>query len=105
MSVILNLIPLLLMIAAIPLFQNDYILTMAYALIIAFSFLIRYEQRDAFFFIFGFIIMTLAEYLFVSTGVETFVRNTLFGVMPVWLPFLWGYAFVAMKRTIALLSR
>ncbi|MBN2052170.1 hypothetical protein JW756_01585 [Candidatus Woesearchaeota archaeon] len=65
----------------------------------------RYEQRDFLFFIFGFIAMIISEYLFVSTGVETFVRNTLFGLMPLWLPFLWAYAFVAMKRAIIILGK
>jgi len=36
--------------------------------------------------------------------VETFVRNSLFGLMPLWLPFLWGYGFVAIKRGIKILE-
>ena len=48
--------------------------------------------------------MIVSEYLFISTGVETFNRNSLFGLMPLWLPFLWGYAFVVMKRVIVVLD-
>ena len=48
--------------------------------------------------------MILSEMIFISTGVEIFVRNTLFGLMPLWLPFLWGYGFVAIKRGIKILE-
>jgi hypothetical protein len=54
--------------------------------------------------IFGFFIMIVAEYFFVMTGVETFRRNTLFGLMPLWLPFLWAYGYVAIKRAIEILA-
>ena len=56
------------------------------------------------FLIFGLIIMIIAEYFFIKTGVETFNRNSLVGVMPLWLPFLWGYAFIAIKRAIGVLK-
>jgi len=55
-------------------------------------------------FLFGFITMIVFEYLFVSTGVESFVRNSLLGIMPLWLPFLWGYGFVAIKRSVEILD-
>ena len=48
--------------------------------------------------------MIISEAIFISTGVETFIRNSLFGLMPLWLPFLWGYCFVAMKRAIKILN-
>lgn len=53
--------------------------------------------------VFGFVVITFFEYIFVSTGVETFVRNSLFGIIPLWLPFLWAYGFVAIKRSVTLL--
>ena len=105
LQIFLNTIPVILMIALIPVFKNDFILTGIYALIIAVSFAIKYEQKDYLFFIFGFIIMIISEYFFVSTGVETFVRNSLFGLMPLWLPVLWAYGFVAMKRAIIILDK
>jgi hypothetical protein len=101
----MNSIPVLLMIALIPFVKNDYFLAGVYVLITAFSLLIKYEEKDWLVYAFGFIIMIIAEYLFVSTGVETFVRNTLFGLMPFWLPFLWAYGFVAMKRAITILIK
>jgi hypothetical protein len=104
-QIFLNTIPVILMIALIPIIKNDYLLTGIDILIIIISFVIKYQPKDYLFFGFGFIIMIVSEYLFVSTGVETFVRNTLFGLMPLWLPFLWAYAFVAMKRAINILDR
>src|SRR3989344_5683364 len=100
-----NLIPILLMIVLIPFIKNDYILTLAYILIILVSFIVKYNKKEYLFFLFGFIGMIVSEYLFISTGVETFNRNSLFGLMPLWLPFLWGYGFVAIKRSIETLNK
>ncbi len=105
LQIFLNTIPIILMIALIPIFKNDYLLTGIYALIIAISFAIKYEQKDYLFFIVGFIIMIISEYFFVSTRVETFIRNSLFGLMPLWPPVLWAYGFVAIKRAIIILDK
>ena len=48
--------------------------------------------------------MFFGEYFFIKTGVKTFNRNTLFNIMPLWLPFLWAYVFVAIKRIIIFLK-
>ncbi len=104
LKIVLNIIPILLMILLISLIKNDYLLTITYIFIITISLLIKYEKKDFLFLIFGFVIMILSEYLFISTGVETFNRNSLFGIMPLWLPFLWAYAFIVIKRTINILK-
>lgn len=102
--IILNGIPILLMIGLVPLIQNDYYLAGAYILIIIVVLFIKYEPNDHLFLLFGLIAITAAEYLFVSTGVETFNRNSLFGIMPIWLPVLWAYAFVAVRRGVTILD-
>ena len=104
-GVILNTLPIILMVALIPFVNGDYVLTALYILIIAASLSIKREPKDFLFLIFGFFIMTISEYIFTSTGVETFNRMSIFGLMPVWLPFLWGYAFVAIKRAIIILDK
>ena len=104
-KIVFNLIPVLLMIALIPFIRNDYILTGVYVIIILISFILKYNKKELLFFIFGFIAMIISEYLFISTGVETFVRNSLFGIMPLWLPFLWAYAFVVIRRIIIVLDK
>lgn len=103
--IFLNSIPVLAMIGLIPFVKNDYILTGLYVVIIILAFLIHPRKYDRLIFAVGFFLMTLAEYLFISTGVEVFLRNSLFGVMPLWLPFLWGYGFVSMKHIIQILTR
>ncbi len=103
-KIFLNAIPILVMIRMIPLVQNDYLLTGIYAIIIAVSLSIKRTPNDFLILGFGFVIMTVSEYLFVSTGVEIFIRNSLFGLMPLWLPFLWGYGFVAIKRSVEILN-
>jgi len=85
------------MIGLIPLVKNDYLLSLLYIAVILISFKIKYVKNEYKIFIAGFILMIIFEFIFISTGVETFIRNSLFG-MPLWLPFLWGYGFVAIRR-------
>lgn len=91
------------MVGLVPVVENDYILLGLYVLIIIVSLAIHREEKDLLVFFFGLIILTVSEALFVSTGVETFTRNSLFGLMPLWLPLLWGYGFIAIKRSLKLL--
>lgn len=104
LKIFINIIPVILMIGLIPVIRNDYWLTAVYVLIIAISFFIKYEKKEYIFLLFGFFTMIISEYFFVSTGVETFNRNSLFGLMPIWLPSLWGYGFVVIKRAINILN-
>lgn len=98
-------IPVVLMIGLIPFVQNDYILTIFYVVIISISLkFISADSKDFVVLIFGFAIMILFEYLFISTGVEIFIRNSLFGLMPLWLPLLWAYGFVAIKRSVSVIG-
>src|SRR3989344_9107885 len=94
LQIVLNSVPVILMIGLVPLIKNEYSLALVYGLIIAAAFLTKYESRDIIFFLFGLIAMTVSEYVFVSSGAETFNSNALFGVMPLWLPLLWAYSFV-----------
>ena len=98
-------LPILLMIGLIPIIKNDYLLTGLYILIITISLFIKKEKGDYTIFLFGFFFMIVSESIFISTGVETFVRNSLFGLMPLWLPFLWGYGFIAIKRGVEALNK
>ncbi len=76
-----------------------------YIAIIIISLLKKWERGDITVLLFGFFALTVSEYFFILTGVETFTRTSLLGVMPLWLPFLWGYAFVAIKRAIKILEQ
>jgi len=105
LPIFVNTIPVIVMIGLIPFIKNDYILTLIYVGIIAISLAVKFERNDLPVLIFGFLIMIASEYLFISTGVEAFQRNTLFGIMPLWLPFLWSYGFVAIKRSVEILNK
>ena len=104
LKILLNAVPIILMIGLIPIVQNDYLLTIIYCVIIIFSLAFKREKNDVKVFVFGFLIMIICEYFFISTGVETFTRNSLVGLMPLWLPFLWGYGFIAIKRLVKILE-
>lgn len=103
-KILINALPVLLMIGLIPMVANDYWLTLIYICIILVALIVKKEKNDLLIFIVGFFIMIISEYLFISTGVETFQRNSLFSLMPLWLPFLWGYGFIAIKRAVIVLS-
>lgn len=103
-KIFLNTLPILIMVGLIPIVKNDYWLVLIYIFIILISFsLIKASRKDFIVFVFGLLAMIFFEYIFISTGVETFVRNSLFGIMPIWLPLLWGYGFVAIKRSVEIL--
>ncbi len=97
-------IPILGMIALIPLVKNDAALLGMYVLIVAGTFAIRYDKRDVIFFLFGLVLLTMSEFVFISTGVEVFERSWLIFGMPIWLPVLWGYAFIMIRRAIVALE-
>ena len=104
-TVITNALPIVLMIALIPLVENDVLLTAVYAGFILAALAIRQDKKDLIFLIFGFVTLFFSEYLFISTGVETFERRSLLGIMPLWLPFLWAYVFIAIRRMVAGLEK
>lgn len=93
------------MIGLIPLIANDYGLALVYIVVIGIAFWIKRLPHELTIFALGLVIMIIVEYLFVSTGVETFNRNSLFGFMPLWLPLLWGYGYVAIKRAALILAQ
>ncbi len=103
-QIFLESLPILLMIGLIPLVKNDFVLTGVYILVIVLSFYIKLLPKELLIFTVGFVLMIFSEILFISTGVEVFLRNSLFGLMPLWLPFLWGYGFVAIKRSVRVLE-
>ncbi|MDE2001564.1 MAG: hypothetical protein KGI60_03310 [Patescibacteria group bacterium] len=102
-NIFLNALPVVIMIGFIPLVPNDYLLTAIDALVIAALLGARRAPKDGRVFLLGVGVMLFFEYIFVSTGVETFSRQTLLGVMPLWLPIVWGYAFVAIRHSVPLL--
>ena len=104
LKILIQSIPVLIMIGLIPLIKNDYILTLLCILIIAGALALKNEKNDFIFLIAGFFIMIISESIFISTGVETFVRHSLLNIMPLWLPVLWAYAFVAMRRSIKIIE-
>lgn len=97
-------VPVLLMLSLIYVVSNDYLLAGLYVVIITISLLARYKLLDITALFLGMVIMTIGEVIFVSSGVEVFQSRSLFGVMPIWLPILWGYGFVAIKRAVKILG-
>ena len=103
-AILFQTIPIIIMIGLIPFISSDLVLTGLYVAIIICALIIKREQGDFTMLLLGFLVMIVCEYFFVTTGVETFTRNSLFNTMPLWLPFLWAYGFVVMKRGIKILG-
>ncbi len=103
-KILIETIPIFIMVGLIPLVKDDYILTGVNVILILLALIIKRQKGDFIFLIVGFISMIFFESIFISTGAETFVRNSLFGLMPLWLPFLWAYAFVVMRRSVKILE-
>jgi len=103
-EIVLATVPILLMLALIPVIGDDYLLTAVYIGIIVAALLVKTAPYDLLALFLGLLIMTAGETLFIATGVETFNRTSLFGIMPLWLPVLWAYGFVAIKRTIEVIK-
>ena len=105
LKIIQQAVPVIYMIVLIPFIKNDIMLALMDIIIIAMSLVVHKEKNDFIFLAFGLIALTISESFFIMTGVETFVRHSLFGIMPIWLPVLWAYAFVAIKRSIIILNK
>ena len=96
-KIILNVIQILVMILLVKVIKNDYYLIIVYALLILTMLKINYEKNEYKLLISGIIFMFVTEYIFISTGIETFTSQTLIN-MPIWLPLLWGYGFIVINR-------
>ena len=102
--IVANALPVVGMILLVPFVTNDYVLTGIYLAVILAALVIKNDKKDRIFLAFGFVASLVAETLFVSTGVETFERTTFLGIMPLWLPVLWAYIFMAMRRALEALN-
>ena len=99
-----GIVALVIMIGLIPTMTDDLWLTGTYVLIAALSIWFDYQRGDVSIFIIGGAALLVSEYFFISSGVEVFVRHSLFGVMLVWLPVLWGFAFVVIRRCLTVIE-
>lgn len=95
----------LVLIAAVPLVTNDILLLSLYFIAAAILIVLTHERNDYAAYFIGLIGISVAEFFFIQTGVETFSRAGLLGMMPVWLPFLWAYSFVVIKRSLKILDK
>ena len=93
------------MILLIPFVKNDYFLAVIYLVFIFSALVVKRDKADYILLTIGFFGLMAGEYLFIHMGVETFSRQTLLGVMPFWLPFLWAFIFLSMKRAFWLIIR
>ena len=104
-QICLYFITIVIMIGLVGFVENDYVLSIIYLGIITTAIVVKRERTDLPILTVGFLGTLIGEYLFISTGVEIFNRTSLLGIMPLWLPFLWSYIFLAMKRVCWMLVK
>ncbi|RJQ35580.1 hypothetical protein C4568_00835 [Candidatus Parcubacteria bacterium] len=97
-------LPVFVMILLIPLIKEDIAVIAIYIAISAGALILSKDKKELIFFSFGLILLTCTEMWFVATGVETFHRDLFFINIPIWLPLLWAYSFVMMRRAIIALD-
>ena len=66
-KIFLNCIPVLVMVAMIPLIMNDYLLALAYLIVILISFFIKIEKNEIKILILGFLLMIFFNKRCIST--------------------------------------
>ena len=104
LTILKLILPIIVMVFLIPFVINDYLLAFIYIVIATVYIKYNYLKNDWLIYFIGVFAMIFFEIIFVSTGVETFTRNSLFGIMPFWLPYLWAFAFVIMRRCIKIIE-
>lgn len=73
--------------------------------IIALMFYIKYEKNEIYLYLLGVLIGAIIElWGALIVHFQNFTQGSLLG-MPLWLPLVWGYAFVAMRRIGNLIVR
>jgi hypothetical protein len=98
-------LPIIAVIALVPLVRDDLLLTGIYIVCIIVALALRQDKKDLVFLSVGFVGSAIGELLFIATGVEIFTRDVLIWGMPVWLPFMWGYIFIMMRRAALALEK
>lgn len=105
-SLLLYTLPLFGMISLIPLLEHEVGITLCYTLVaVSYFILHKWKKLDLIVYTLGFIAMTLFETIFLLTHVEIFTQRGLFGIMPLWLPFLWAYGFLVIKDSLAVITK
>jgi len=78
--------------------QNSFLLFAIYIILSVVLILWRGDNSEFAIFIYGIIIGGLVEVLGTQvSGYQSFAEPDFLGI-PIWLPIVWGYGFVAMKR-------
>lgn len=78
--------------------RNNFLLFVIYIFLILLLIYIHKDKSELVIFIYGVVIGTIIEVIGTQiSGYQSFAKPD-FGGIPVWLPVVWGYGFIAMKR-------
>jgi len=104
-SLIFEIIVFVVGLAIICLFYENNILTFV-LLLLGFIGVITLhpKKHDLLFFFFAFVIGPIGEIVAIHFGVWTYANPSFLGI-PIWLPLVWGLAFICIKRFIQIFEK
>lgn len=105
LSISVQALPVALMVSLLFFTQNTLLLSILYIVPALIYFFRQPQKINIIVYLTGLFFMTIFESIFLLTGVETFADKSLFGIMPIWLPFLWAYGFLAIKDSLLILLK
>ena len=104
-SIWFQLIPLFLVLVIFFFTQNEWLVTLGIVVLITISFLIKYYKNEWRVLLFGIILGFLFEIAGDLVYQAQYWENaSLFGI-PVWLPLMWGYGFIFIRRIGNILTK
>ena len=98
-ELLIQLIPLFIVFIIMIFVNSEILYTILIILLIIASFLIKYYPGEWKILVLGFLLAIIFEVVFglISYRLQHWEQDSLFGV-PYWLPFLWAYGFVYIRR-------
>lgn len=98
LEIIKEFIPILIGFIAIWIIRQEIIISIILILILLLTFKIKYNKNEIYLFIFGiitgFVIEVGSDLIY---KLQYWENGSLFGI-PIWLPLLWGYGFIFIRR-------
>ncbi len=96
-KIALEIIPTIIMLLMLIFIKSEIGLTILALLVITATFMIKYQKKEVYVFLFGAIIGIILELIGNFLLGQSWPQASFFTI-PIWLPLTWGYGFVLIRR-------